>query len=293
MRSLRLIATCLCILSFKGVLAITIQDAVKQGKVKFTLKSNGLSLEDGMLNLKLQNVSITKIDIEFPLGTKLLSEEEDRQDLILVKEEILVLMPKQEKEIKLIGMCIQAGNRSPGQGAVYSFGPILTGDLLDCVKVINKDKIYNSCGQEAIWAFSDNHEIGWISAETEIERNLRQFVADKKGVVNPWYTTNHLAGNNQLSRNYDSSLPAEEYYERFRAEVSGDFNWKQLEKKKLTFAIYDSDGNVVRKFFENKDFDKGEFSFKFNYSTTKLSRGTYFAKMTCGNELIQEESFTF
>lgn len=270
-----------------------IQEALKGKKISAKLISNGQTLEEGMVTAEIHNTSMGKLTLKIPVGTKLIASEDDRQNLILVQEEVLVLAPNTKKSIPLKGMCIQAGNRSPGSDIAYAFGDVLPGDLLECAKIIQDKKIVNSCGQEAIWAFSDNHEVGWINAENDNELALRKFVADKKGVENPWFTTSHAGGNNQLSRNYNPMQPSEDYYNMSGAEIKGDFQWKQGAKKKLTFAVYDADGKMLRKFFENKDFNKGEFTFKFFYKTSKNLRGTYYAKMTSGNEIIQESSFTF
>ena len=159
--------------------------------------------------------------------------------------------------------------------------------------MIHENQIVNSCGQEAIWALSDNHDVGWINAENDKELALRKFVANKKGVVDPWFTKSHDGGNNQLSRNYNPMEPSDDYYNMAGAEIKGNFQWKQGSKKKLTFAVYDADGRMLRKFFENKDFNKGEFTFNFFYKTSKNLRGTYYAKMTSGDEIVQEASFTF
>ena len=272
---------------------ITIQEALKTNKVKVKLASNGNSVADGMITAELQNVSMGSVSVKLPVGTKLICSEDTRQNLILVEEQVIVLAANTKKNATLKGMCIQSSNSSPGDKIAYSFGEILKGDIVACAQYINDKKIFSSCGQQAIWAFSDNHDVGWISPENEIEKGLRQFVADKKGVQNPWYTTNHEAGNNQLSRNYNRMEPPQDYYSFEAAEIKGDFEWKQTGTKKLTFAIYDAEGRVVRKFFENKEMGKGEHTFGFFYKTTRVMRGRYFARMTSGTEVIAERDFTF
>lgn len=272
---------------------ITIQDAIKTNKVKVKMQSNGNGLDEGLIDAEIQNVSMGSLNIKLPVGTKLICSEDDRQNLILVEEQILVLAANTKKSVSLKGMCIQASNSSPGEDITYSFGEVLKGDLVACAQYINDKKIFTSCGQQAIWAFSDNHDVGWISPENENEKALRQFVCDKIGIQNPWYTTNHEGGNNQLSRNFNRMEPPADYYIMEAAEIKGDFDWEQSGTKRLTFAIYDVEGGVVRKFFENKEMGKGEHTFGFFYKTTHVMRGRYFARMTAGTEVIAERDFTF
>lgn len=293
MNVIRVFVVIQTILFLTCVYAIPIQDALRTGKVKVTLTSNGKSMVDGMITAQIQSVSMSSLELQIPVGVQLISGEDERQNLILVHEELFTLSPKETKVLHLKGMCIEASNSSPGSDIVYTFGELARGDLLLCAQMIYKNKVINSCGQEAIWVFTDNHDVGWIDAESENERALRQFVADKKGVKNPWFTTAHKGGNNQLSRSYNPMQPTTPYYDMSGAEIKGDFVWSQSVKMKLTFAVYDVNGNVLRKFFENKDFDKGDFTFKFFYKTTQGLRGSYYAKVTCGDAVIRESTFSF
>lgn len=293
MNATKLIFSLLIATNFHSSRALNIQEALKNGMVKVSMTSNGKPLADGMLTASIKNNSLSKLELKLPVGTKLVSEDDSRQNLILVQEEVLALNPNQSKQLDLKGMCIQASNMSPGDGINYSFGEVIRGDILECAQMIHQKKVINHCGQSAIWSFSDNYDVGWIDAENEAEKALRQFVADKKGVQNPWFTTAHSGGNNQLSRSYNPMQPNSDYYDMSGAEIKGDFQWTQNGRKKLTFAVYDQDGRLMRKFFENKEFDKGTFTFKFFYKTSKNLRGTYYAKMTSGSELIEQASFTF
>ena len=293
MNSTKIIAALTLLFICMSAKALNIQEAMKSGKVNITLSSNGKSLQDGMVSALIQNKTAEKLKLEIPLGTELISEDDDVQNLILVQDEHLVLAPNSSETLDLKGMCIQATNSSPGASQTYSIGDVLGGDLLACATMIRDKKIINHCGQQAIWAFSDNHEVGWIDTENEHEDALRQFVADRKGVENPWYTTSHRGGNNQLLDDFDPEQPSDDYYDMSGAEIRGDFQWWQDETQTLSFAVYDAEGNLVRKFFDNKTFNKGEFTFKFFYKTSKNLRGTYYAKMTCGDQLIKEAAFSF
>jgi hypothetical protein len=180
------------IIAFSGTIlkanSITIQEALKANKIKVKLTSNGNSVAEGMITAELQNISLGALSVKLPIGTKLICSEDTRQNLILVEEQIIVLAANTKKNSTLKSMCIQASNSSPGDQVTYSVGEILKGEVLACAQYINDKKIFTSCGQEAIWVFSDNHDVAWISPENDIEKGLRQFVADKKGVQNPWYT---------------------------------------------------------------------------------------------------------
>ncbi len=268
--------------------------AVNTGKIKVEMASNGQSLADGMLTAKIKNVTSSIMSVKIPAGQIFICEEDPRQNLIIVKEEIFALNPNQEYKKSLVGMCIEADDNSPGDGTGYKIGEKAKDNLLSCAQFINKNKIFNSTGQNAIWAFSDDHEIGWINARTPAEKELREYAAKLKGVENPWYSTSHLGNdNNQLSDTYDPTQPSTEVYEMTEAEINGDFAWSLDKRTNITFGIYDSEGKAIRTFFSNKQFTPGELSLRFHYKATHMERGTYFAKMTSGDQIIAQREFTF
>lgn len=273
--------------------SLDLQTALKNKQVKLSLISNGNGIDEGMLTAQIQNVAMHQLQVKIPVGTQLISSEEDRQDLILVQEEFFALAPNEKKSILLIGMCMQASNRSPGEGAAYSVGGIMPGHLAKCAGFINDNKIFNSTGQEAIWAFSDNHDVAWINASNEKESALRKLVAELKGVPDPWFTNKHSAGNNQLARGYNPSNPRSEYYNMTAAEIKGRFKWQQNKKAKLSLYIINEEGVEVRKYFENREFNKGDIELGFHYKTSHIKRGKYQVVLKDGSQIVAEESFTF
>jgi hypothetical protein len=280
-------------LNTAAIFALDIQDALLKKQVQLHLLSNGLSLKEGMITAKIKNTSIQKLDLKFPVGTHLKSDDPGLQDLIVVKEQILVLQPNQTWEQPLVGMCIQKSNQSPGDGNLYHLADVIQGPMKTCAERIARDQIFNGCGQDAMWALSDGQDIGWIETENDQEKGLRQLVADLKGVENPWYTTAHETNNNQLADNFDPMQPTDAYMTLGSAQINGDFVWTQAQKKQLSFAIYDENGNIVRKFFEGKEFGEGEYTFRFHYKTSENLRGQYYARISDGDEIVREAVFTF
>ena len=273
---------------------IELNEAIKTGKINVEVSSNGNGLSDGMLTAQIQNTSTLKITLKIPVGQVFICEEDPRQNLIIVQEEIMALNANQKLQKNLLGMCIEAGDMSPGSDIRYKPGSKANGDLLACAQFINTHQLYNSTGQNAIWVFTDNHEIGWIDAYNEHGTKLREYVAKLKGVENPWYSTSHIGNeNHQLSDTYNASQPVLERYHMTQAEINGNFAWELKERTKITFAIYNSQGQLIRTFFNDKVFNPGELSMRFHYKATHIARGTYFARITNGEQVIAQREFTF
>jgi len=268
--------------------------AVNTGKIKVEITSNGNGLADGMLTAKIKNVTNSPLNVNIPAGQIFICEEDPRQNLIIVKEEVFALSPNKDYTKSLVGMCIEADDMSPGNDVTYKVGKKAADNLMKCAEFISKNKLYNSTGQNAIWVFSDNHEIGWIDASTPAEIELREYAAKLKGVENPWYSTSRLGNqNHQLSDTYDPNQPRTEVYEMTEAEINGNFEWSLDKRTNITFAIYNSEGKAIRTFFSDKQFPHGELSLRFHYKATHMERGTYFARMTNGDNVISQREFTF
>lgn len=291
---MKLLSSILLSFSLSIAYSIDIEQAVLSKQVTLNISSNGNGIKDGMLTLSIENMTKSSIQIELPCGQVFICEDDPRQNLILVKEELIALKPLEKQGTKLTVMCIEANDMSPGEAISYTIGPKAEGDLYKIARYINENRIFNFSGQEAIWVFSDNHEIGWINPISTKESELRMFAAKLKGVDNPWYTTNHNgSGNHQLSDNYVVHQPMEERYDMTTAEINGNFNWKLAKSTQITFAVYNNNGEAIRTFFNDKPFSPGELSLHFHYRATHIPRGKYIARMTQGDELIAEKEFSF
>jgi hypothetical protein len=247
-----------------------------------------------MLTLLIENTTRLSTNIELSCGQVFICEDDPRQNLILVNEELITLKPLEKRRLELKVMCIEANDMSPGADIRYTIGPKAEGDLYKIARYINDNKIFNFSGQETIWVFSDNHDIGWINPIGTKERELRLYAAELKGVNNPWYTTNHMGNtNHQLRDNFTMDAPIEDRLIMTSAEINGNFDWKLTESTRITFGIYNENGESIRTFFDNKVFSSGELSLRFHYRATHIPRGKYIARMTNGTELIAEKEFSF
>lgn len=274
--------------------ALSLTEAISAKKINVVVTSNGQGVNDGLLDITITNKTSSTLDIAIPPGQLFICSEDPRQNLILVREELLAIHPWKSVTHQLISMCIESEDFSPGNAIGYTPGKVATGGLLKCSQYINTNKIFNHSGQTAIWVFSNDHDIAWIQTNNENEKQLRKYVAELKNSTDPWYQTTHInTANNQLTDHYKPELPSTEVYNWSSAEINGNFDWKMSSPASITFAIYDESGQVLRTFFSDKSFSPGELSLRFHYKASRIPRGTYYARMTSANGVIAEKSFNF
>jgi hypothetical protein len=274
--------------------AISIEEALTKKVISLKLSSNGNGIREGMITLELSNLTAIEQRITVPAGQLLQCSEDPRQDLIVVKEELLVLYPGKSLSRDLVTMCIEANDSSPGEEISYTLKGMAAGNLLKTAQYIHQHKQHNSAGQSAIWVVSDNYDIGWIDGEDQPVQALRNFMSQTTGKPNPWYATKHKGNENyQLSDQYDRSQPRQETYTMTEAEIKGDFKFKLDQPVTATFGVYDKDGKNLISYFENKSLPNGELSFRFRYRASRIERGTYYARVVSGNRILADQSFTF
>jgi len=286
-----------CILSVccaQQINAITLQEALSAKLISIQLTSNGNGIQDGMITLRLTNTSGTEQRIQVPVGQLLRCEEDPRQDLIVVNEEWLVVAAGKSASKQLITLCIEANDASPGEGIGYKAKGVATGNLLKTAQYLHTHKQFNAAGQSAVWVISDNYDIGWIDGSSAPIQALREHMSKTTGKPNPWYSTKHTGNDNyQLSDRYDRAQPRQEVYTMTEAEIKGDFKFKLTQPTTATFGVYDEDGNNLISYFDNKSLPSGELSFRFRYRASRIARGTYYARVVSGNEVLAEQRFTF
>lgn len=286
-----------CILSVccaQQINAITLQEALSAKLIAIQLTSNGNGIQDGMITLRLTNTSTTAQRIQVPVGQLLRCEEDPRQDLIVVNEEWLVVAAGKSASKQLITLCIEATDASPGEGIAYQLKGLAAGNLLKTAQYLHSHKQFNAAGQSAVWVITDSYDIGWIDGSEPQYHALRNFISQTTGLPNPWYATTHKGNDNhQLSDQYNRNLPRQENYNMTEAEIKGDFNFKLDQPVTATFGVYDHAGNQLISYFERKALPAGELSFRFRYRASRIARGTYYARVVAGNEILAEQRFTF
>lgn len=132
----------------------SIHTLIQRSEVQIEAKSNG-GLGASNLLLKIKNAVNRVLKIHIPSGTHFKSENEKAQDLIIAEDQYLTLQAGESKEFAYQGYCTQRNNYSPGQGELYVYNGLATGNLGELCDII-KYPFLEGRRQGLIWTITDN-----------------------------------------------------------------------------------------------------------------------------------------
>ena len=261
---------------------MSVEEAIKKKLVNASIKGKGGYTGD-VIRLKLKNLLNRSVLLEVEAGRRLDSQNTGEQDILINKPVFLTLMPNESKSFILSGMCCQAHNASPDSGSVFSIGKMADTNLVKLAQFIDLNKWYsNHIAQSGVWIVSDNNPMEDIGGEDAISKKLQSFISKLTGKAIPKYKV-------EYTRQQDGGA----VYSGVPANIKGIFDHEIYTNGLVTFGIYDADGHVVQMFFTDIPRDKGKYSFNYEFNTSNLPKGNYFARFRFDGQLRKEQKFTF
>lgn len=254
-----------------GQYELSLVEAAKKKVIALVAEGNGGYLGH-QLKLTLQNTSNEKYTIRIEAGTLFTCSKEEEQNLMVVKEQHFVINPSEKKLLDLFTMCIEAGDASPGRGAVFSLNGKAMGDLLLMADRISQGNYLNSTAQSAVWSITNGHSINEIfGIDTLMARNLVRLVSEATGQAIP---------------NYIPPTPHN------IVSVKGKMTYQVSQALAVNFAIYDSLDNVITQYLNNKKLVSGLHSFSFHLNRVAAEGTKFYVKLTDIEGNILKERMT-
>jgi len=220
-------------LNLQGKTQVFIKQALERKYITARAICNG-GLE---LNYTINNLLHDSLIVVIPPGWRFNSDagKNDYQDILVTRQELLVLKANEKKKFQIKGFCCEASKSGPVSGAPYTLGNMADSSLTLLARYLHQYPIDENTQQNAVWAISDKEETANIAAPNDsLASLLRDFVATIKGEPLPWYTL--LKRTNVTNLGTINNHPV-----RFKA----DFNYAITETMYSYCYIIDSTGNVV------------------------------------------------
>jgi hypothetical protein len=167
--------------------SFTVLEAIQHKLIIASAYSNGLYKGQCML-LQIQNLSSDSILILAKAGQRFISKNDKEQDILIVKDERMLLAKKEKKTFFVKGYCCQASHKTPTNAAKYQL-PQSTDKKLEKLALYLNSKVFcPDIEQQAVWVVSDNHAVSFIPDSSEALQSLRYLVANLSGQKIPWYS---------------------------------------------------------------------------------------------------------
>ncbi|MBI4929693.1 MAG: hypothetical protein HY841_02945 [Bacteroidetes bacterium] len=260
---------------------MSVENALKKNLVKAKIFGKGGHTGD-VIKMKLKNNQNHPVAYSMEAGRRLDSENNSEQDILVTKAVTLALLPNETKIFDLYGMCCQAHNASPDSSSVFSIGEMADTNLVQLAKYIDLNKWYkNPIAQSAVWIVSDGNGMESIGGDDAVSKQLQKFVSNLTGKAIPKYKIDYEESNNGTA------------FYNHPAKISGTFEYEIYTNGLVTFGIYDAQGHVVEMFFTDVPRDKGFYLFNYEFKTSNLPQGDYYARLRFDGQVRKEQKFSF
>ena len=262
---------------------IDLNEAIEKGLIELeALGAGGHSGE--CLKVKLKNLQKKDLEITIPAGMVFEANDSSLQNLMIVKEETLLVEKGKTRIAKLHSYCVEAWDGSPGEGTPFRLGKMAVGNLLAFAQFLSAEKHYNNeYAQNAVWAVSDEDRLENIG-----DPALAKHVAKLLGKPEPQYNVKYKQPD--VSRMLPGT-PVRQMQEAL--SMNGLFYYTLATDKIVNFELYNEEGEMVHALFKNRRQKRGYHKFRFEFEISNLPKGKYYARLMSGRDKIEELSVEF
>lgn len=189
MKTIIISGIAIALLAFSNMnTSIDLQEAIDNKMVKIKITSLGTYQGESAL-MEIQNISKTDLNIEIEPGRKLNADDDKYQNLLVVKQEQLIVKAGKHSIKKVVGFCCESNDAGPNTKVKYTTKELADKNLVLLARYIdaNYKQLQTQSIQQAVWAVSNNHATAAITTNNEKEMSLKNMVCAIKNEPIPWY----------------------------------------------------------------------------------------------------------
>ena len=245
------------VFSFIELLAIDIEDAIKQKLISVKATSIDFSKSDTVspsfygacIMLTLTNNGNATQNIEVHEGQFFMPDDSTTQKLMCTQSAIFVLHSHETFNKKIFAMCTSASRSAPVPTTIFKINGKAQNKLLMLSQYLNKPEYQNSYGQHAVWCITNGYDPSTINfSNTVIANELYSYVTKTLGV------RVIEVKNNELQRAPDSW---------FRT-VKGTCEMEIERKHLVTIKIFNERNQLINTLVDSM-LNAGTYTYNFNY----------------------------
>jgi len=260
--------------------SMSLQKALDKKLVSTKVFSRG-GYQGFCVNLAIKNLTKDSLVIMVEPGRRLNSLDDQNQDILIVKEEIIALKTGEEKRIDVKGYCCQASHHSPPSGAKYDINKLADSNLVKLARLLNFKEFDRGAEQDAVWAISDKRSSAHISSENDsLTQTLREMVAMLKGEELPWYRI--------ISKKYVYKSGA---FSFVNLRLQGPISYSNEKEAYGTLWVRDEKGLPVCQIRSEWIKVCANEIYKLDLPIKGLPKGRYFVELTTAEKILAKREF--
>jgi hypothetical protein len=270
----------LCVLFSKANhIPLTLQKALDNALVTAQARSLG-GYQDKCMEMNIKNLTKDSLIVIVEAGRRLNSLDDKDQDILIIKQEIIMLGKQQDKWFVVTGYCCQNHNHSPEKMGKYDVNTLADSSLVILARYLDGKNFDHHAMQQAIWAISDKESTGKIASKTDTALTpLRELVATLKGEPLPWFSI--------ASTTYEFSNGR---MQNFAIWLRGKIEYNSNEDNYVTLHVLNSKREEVGQIVKMWS-GVGKKSYDLSMSVAGFPKGKYTVEIVNGNkkELVKKE----
>lgn len=211
---------------------ISIQKLHEIGVLNAEIKSlGGHSGECIVFDLK--NNSHDSLYVWIEAGRRLFSHDPGKQDIFLLRNEEFVLAPGEQRLKNGFGFCCQSHKGGPSKDEGYCLGKMAPDAWVAMANWADQRNISESVLQNAVWVFSNGHDIRSIPAKSENDDyNFREKVAEILDIDLPWYSFGYAEDTTRM-------------FSGMRTHIYAQVPYNVPNRTMITGQVHDKKGKLI------------------------------------------------
>ncbi len=219
------------------------------------------------ISIEITNKTNKSIVIKIPNGQQFVSDSTEIQDIIITQEEMIALKPNQSLNKNLFGMCIQEYYSASGENDTFHLGEMASENLVKLTSEIEKNKSFNTIGQYAVWALTDEYPIEEIDGFDENNSHYYQkYVSNLLGLPSPELKPTQYKTYYQKTVTKHSSLV-------------GKFKYNIHKNSNITMGLFNEQNIIVRELYNNPNQEAGKHEFKYAFDMETYNDPVYYIRL--------------
>lgn len=257
---------------------MSIQDALQNNMISYTITSGGGHLGN-CINMQLTNLTDRSLSVKLESGRNLISVDTNKQDILVVKEEIFVMNSGQTLSKPIFGFCSQSHKSSTDLGETYSVGNMKDKTTVQLTEYLSQNEFPLPSMQNAVWVLTNNRRVEGIFHENRDSiQALMDYVSGLTRQFTPWYSIEYQPNEEHLVSDAAKS-------------IHGNFEGYLASDTKIKIVVFDK-FNIPQQRTEMKINERG-YSHPVVVDVSKLPKGRYhLGFFLAGGGRVDEKVFT-
>ena len=282
LRSLAIFAATLCASSIHAKpLRVDLKMAMDNHLVSVEAVATEQGYRGKGLRLKVTNKSGSQLLMSMNQGLIFSPAEAKQQDLVLAGgESSLFIQPFKDATLDVQTFCAEARDHAPTTGMAYTFSKAGDTQLVQVLQYLKRFYMFDALGQSAVWVITDgrNPATAYDAGRDAQARKLVEFLEGVTGREADAYFTQYA----------QSTTPGEPVVSPKPLKMVAQFEQLLDAPKKLTLGVYNEQGEMIQKVFEDRMFGKSGHRFKVEFQSANVPAGKYFIRLKEGEAVLQE-----